>query len=545
MRSMTATWDQDFDVVVVGSGGAGLTAAVLAHDQGARVVILERSDSVGGATAVSGGALWIPLNPFMAEAGTPDSREEALAYCRRMAGQRPPDELVEAFVDSGHLMMRYLEEHTPVKFTPWAIPDYQPALAGARGRGGRSVEARPFDKGELGDRSAWLRQPPIYGLPFSLQETMFEYQAHIKPQNLPADIMAERAARGSVGGGNALIGRLLKGCLERGLTFLLGTRARDLVREDGAVVGLRAERAGKDLRLRAIGGVVLASGGFEWSDELKRRYLPGPVTHPNSPPYNEGDGLVMAGEVGAALANMTEVWGSPAAVVPGETYEGRQLSRLVVPERVCPHTILVNRRGDRFVNEGASYNDLGKVLSDFDPGSYECKNQPCWAIFDRAYRERYPVLTILPGQPDPEWLMREATLEDIARTAGIDPEGLVATVERWNGFVQQGRDPEFERHRSPVDFEAKHPSMGTIERPPFYALPVYQGTLGTKGGPMTNAQGQVLSVRGEVIRGLFAAGNVMAGTSGPGYYGGGATIGLAMTWGYICGINAAKAVQRR
>ncbi len=538
------TWDQEFDVVVVGSGGAGLTAAIVAHDQGARVLVLERSDSVGGATAVSGGALWIPLNPFMAETDTPDSRDEALAYCKRMAGQTP-DELVEAFVDSGHLMTRYLQEHTPVEFTPWTIPDYQPALDGARTFGGRSLEARPFDTSELGDRNTWLRRAPVYRLPFSLQETVFEYQAHIKPQNLPVDIMTERAARGIVGGGNALIGRLLKGCLERDITILLGVRARELVQENGVVAGLRAEREGKTLRLRANRGVVLASGGFEWNEELKRRYLPGPVTHPNSPPSNEGDGLIMASEVGAALANMSEVWGSPAAVVPGETYEGRQLSRLVVPERMCPHTILVNRRGRRFVNEGASYNELGKVFGDFDPGSYEYKNLPCWAIFDRQYRERYPVLTVLPGQPDPEWLMREATLEDIARTAGFDATGLVATVERWNGFVQQGRDPEFERHRSPVDFEAKHPSMGTIEEPPFYALPVYQGTLGTKGGPMTNAQGQVVSVRGDPIRGLFAAGNVMAGTSGPGYYGAGATIGLAMTWGYICGINAAGAVHRR
>jgi succinate dehydrogenase/fumarate reductase flavoprotein subunit len=308
---------------------------------------------------------------------------------------------------------------------------------------------------------------------------------------------------------------------------------------------LRATRGDDDIVLRAHGGVVLASGGFEWNEQLKRQFLPGPVTHPNSPPANEGDGLIMAAEAGAALGTMTEIWGSPAAAIPGEEYDGRPLSRLVVPERMCPHTILVNRTGRRFVNEGAPYNDLGKVFNEFDTGLYGYRNVPCWAIFDRQYRERYPVLTVLPGTPNPDWLPRAGTLEQLATSEGIDVDGLAATIERWNNAARLGRDDEFGRHGSPIDLEAPHPSMGTIEQPPFYALPVHPGTLGTKGGPVTNAEGRVVDVRGDVIPGLFAAGNVMAGISGPGYFGGGATIGLAMTWGYICGINAAQAAIAR
>jgi succinate dehydrogenase/fumarate reductase flavoprotein subunit len=478
----------------------------------------------------------------MAEAGVQDSREEALAYCKRLTAGRAPDELVEAFVDTGHQMVRYLEERTPVKLSVWMLPDYQPGLEGAK-RGGRSLEPELFNKKELGEWESKLRPAAIHLLPVSLQDMLFKYQAHVKPQNLPMDVIVERMEQGMVACGNALIGRLLKGCLDRGITVLLETRGRELLMENGRVVGLRAEREGKDFFAKVRGGVVLASGGFEWNDQLKAQFLPGPVTHPNSPPFNEGDGLIMAAEVGAALGNMSEVWGSPAAAIPGEEYERRQLSRLVIPERVCPHTILVNRRGQRFVSEGASYNEIGKVFNDFDPNTYEYRNLPCWAVFDRQYRERYPVLTVLPGDPDPDWLVQDGTLEGLARTVGIDPQGLVVTVDSWNGFVREGKDRDFDRHRYPVDFDAPHPSMGTIGKEPFYALPVYQGTLGSKGGPRTNARGQVLNVRGQVIRGLYAAGNVMAGVSGPGYYGGGGTISLGMTWGYICGINAAKAAK--
>ncbi len=537
---MPQTWDEEFDVVVVGSGGAGLTAAILAHDHGAKVAVVERSDKIGGTTAVSGGALWIPLNDTMAAGGRKDSRDEALAYCKRMAAGQTDDGLIETFIDSGHQMVRYLEERTPVTFAAWPIPDYHMELDGAR-PGGRSIEPELFRRSELGEWSDSLRDSPLR-IPFSLHETIFQYQAHIKPRNLPADVFVERSKQGVLGGGGALIGRLLKSCLDRGIEIMLQTRARGLAREDVRVVGLHAERNGKEVRI-AANGVVLASGGFEWNEQLKRQFLPGPVTHPNTPPSNEGDGLIMAAEAGAALGNMTEVWGSPSAAVPGEEYDGRQLSRLVVPERMCPHTILVNRAGRRFANEGASYNDLGKVFNDFDPVRFEHRNLPCWSIFDRQYRERYPVLTVFAGTPDPGWLMRAETLESLAEKAGIDAEGLTATVERWNNAVLQGEDAEFERHRSPIDLEAPHPSMGSIKEPPFYALPVHPGTLGTKGGPITNAKGQVVDVRGNVIPGLFAAGNVMAGISGPGYFGGGATIGLAMTWGYICGINAAKAAH--
>ncbi len=537
-------WDLEVDVAVVGSGGAALTAAIVAHDHGAQVVVLERSDKVGGTTALSGGGVWIPLNHHLAEVGITDSREEALAYCKRLAAGVVPDELVETFVDTGHQMVRYLEEHTPVQFSATTMPDYQPELEGGK-LGGRSLEPLMFAKSELGQWESRLRPSPLMFTPLTVDEA---FRAMARPLEAPVEAIMQRMEKGLVASGNALAGRLLKGCLDRGIAILLETRARELIRENRRVVGLRAERDGRDFLVNARGGVVLACGGFEWNNRLLAQFLPGPIGYRCSPAHNEGDGLVMAMEVGADLANMSQAWTYPGTIVPGEEYEGNPVSHWVIAERTLPHTILVNRHGQRFVNEGANYNDMSKAFYNFDPTTYTFRNLPCWAIVDRQYREKYVTVTVLPIDPDPDWLTRHETLEGLAQKVGIDPEGLKATVARWNALVREGKDRDFGRGQSAYerwigDPATPHPNLGTIEKPPFYAIPIYPDAAGTKGGPRTNTRGQVLNVRGEPIPGLYAAGNTMAGVSGPGYYGGGGTIGLGMTWGYICAIDAAMAAK--
>jgi succinate dehydrogenase/fumarate reductase flavoprotein subunit len=538
---MVDRWDIEVDVAVVGSGGAGLTAAILAHDTGASVAVLERSDKVGGTTAVSGGGLWIPMNDHMSEAGVQDSREEALTYCRRLAAGRSSDELIETFVDTGHVMVRYLEQHTPASFSACGMPDYRSEEEGAKPRG-RSIEPEFFVKAELGDWAEKLRPSPLMFVPLTIDEQMGSMS---DPKSLPVQQVVERMKGGIVGSGNALVGRLLKGCLDRGIRIEIETRARELISEDGAVAGLRAEGQSGDMFVRAKGGVVLACGGFEWSDDLRRRFLAGPLTEHCSPPFNEGDGLIMAQELGAELGNMSEAWGYPGAMVPGEEHDGHPVSRWVIAERTLPHTILVNRGGERFANEGVNYNDLSKAFYHFDPQTYELRNLPCWTIMDSQYRSKYPILTVMPGDPDPDWLPKGDTLADLAAQVGIDAGGLEATVVRWNELVAQGKDLDYGRGESTYerwigDSNAPHPNLGTIEQPPFYALPIGAHSSGTKGGPRTNTKAQVINVRGEVIPGLYAAGNTMAGVSGPGYFGGGGTIGLAMTFGYIAGIDAAQ-----
>ncbi len=538
MASRVTKWDMETDVVVMGSGGAGLTAAIMAADQGARVVVIERSNKVGGTTAVSGGILWIPMQQHAAELGVEDSREEALTYCKRLTNGRAPDELVETFVDTGHQMVRYLEERTPVKLRNWPIPDDFPHHPGAK-QAGRAIEPELFDTNELGEWQDKLRPAPIFVLPVLLAELL-----GTRMQDLPFDVIAKRMEKGMVGMGRALAGRLLKGCLDRGVTVLLETRGRQLVQEDGRIAGLRAEHQGRDYFLRANGGVVMASGGFEWNEDLRLKFLPGRFDLPASPPHNEGDALVMAMEVGADLANVTEVWGGgTVTIIPGEEYDGKQLGRLMIPSGLS-HRIMVDRQGRRFYNEATSHHDVLRpfIYSDLDfkPMDFGYRGMPIWTVFDHQYREEYPILTVMPDEPDPAWLIADETIEGLAEKTGIDPTGLRETVERYNRFAREGKDEDYGRGTGLAPGIDTDQVLGTIEKPPFYAMRLYPCVLGTKGGPRTNIRGQVLNVRGEVIPGLYAAGNAMASVTGESYYGNGATIGTGMTFGYICGINVGQ-----
>ncbi len=537
-------WEREADVVVVGSGGSALTAAILAHDHGAKVLVLEKADKIGGTTAVSGGGVWVPMNHHMKDVGATDSREEALTYCKRLTAGRAPDELVETFVDTAHQMVRYLEEKTPVRFVATTLPDYQAEFPGGK-LAGRSLDQEFFAKAELGDWAEKLRPSPLMFVPLTMEEAL---KSMGNPASVSMDKVVERMEAGLVGSGNALIGRLLKACLDRGIAILLETPARRLIQEDGRVVGLIAEQGGREVAIRARGGVILACGGFEWNQELWSRFQPTAITHHCSPPQNEGDGLIMAMELGADLGNMSEAWLYPGATIPGEEHEGLPVSRWVIGERTLPHCTVVNRYGQRFTNEGANYNDMSKALYTFDPNRLEFRNLPCWSIMDGQFRRRYPILTVMPTDPDPEWLPKANSLRELAQQVGIDPDGLEATIRRFNEFARKGKDEDFGRGESAYerwmgDPNAPHPNLGTIEEPPFYALSIHVAAAGTKGGPRTNTKGQVLDVRGQVIQGLYAAGNAMAGISGPGYYGGGGTIGLGMTWGYICGIHAAQAAK--
>jgi 3-oxosteroid 1-dehydrogenase len=346
----------DADVVVVGSGAAGLVAALTAASEGAAVTVLERSDWIGGTTAVSGGGIWAPGNHHMADAGRPDKRDEALEYCLHMVAGRMPEALVEAFVDEAAGMVGFVERSSPLRLRPVSWPDYRPELPGAR-TWGRMLESEPFDTTVLGEWAGRIRPAPVMVAPMTLEEQTVTWRLGYTPQKLDRRLLKERAAAGLTTVGTALVGALLAGCLAAGVEIRTGARARRLVTASPAAVGGVELEGGGALGATAV---VLATGGFEWNEELKRAFLPGPLTHPTSPPVNEGDGLLMAMGVGAALANMTEAWWYPASQVPGDEYEGRPLSRFVATERTAPHCILVNRAGCRFVNEASNYNDVMK-----------------------------------------------------------------------------------------------------------------------------------------------------------------------------------------
>jgi hypothetical protein len=248
--------------------------------------------------------------------------------------------------------------------------------------------------------------------------------------------------------------------------------------------------------------------------------------------------------LGADLANMNEAWWYPAGAVPGEEYDGRPLARFIAVERTAPHTIMVDRFGRRFVNEAANYNDMQKAFFAFDANEASPRHLPCWVVFDQQYRYRYSVITTRPGAPDPDWLAVDDTLDGLAAKVGIDPIGLGETVQRWNGLVAAGRDRDFGRgdsfyDRFHGDPNTPHPNLGTIEQPPYYALPVHLGSVGTSGGPRIDIHGRVQHVRDRPVPGLYGAGNAIASPAGPAYFGGGTTIGMGLVWGHIAGAHAA------
>jgi 3-oxosteroid 1-dehydrogenase len=426
------------------------------------------------------------------------------------------------------------------------MPDYHPEQPGGHdGKNSRTFLPDLFNLNELGEAKVYVRPNPTQGIPMRNSE-MEKWNAMGTPQNIDFEMIAKRMEEGWVSFGMALIGYLYKGALERKIEMVLNIRALDLIVEEGRVIGLRAEKDGKECYIHAPKGVVLACGGFEWNETLKKSFLPGPITHPNSVPHNEGDGLKMAMAIGAELGNMSEAWGWSATIIPGEEYAGRQLNRGILVERNLPHSIMVNKKGERFVNEAANYNTMFKKLWAMDENTMELLNLPCWMIIDQQFKDKYALMTIMPGEEAPEWLERSDTLEDLARKVGIDPNGLSQTVKQWNQYVLDETDPDFQRGLSVYDALWGDPSnkpnaaMGSLEKPPFYAIRLYCGTLGTKGGPRTNTNGQVMHANGSVIEGLYAAGNVMASVCGPAYWGGGATVGPAMTFGYIAGRHAAQ-----
>ncbi|OBF18858.1 FAD-binding protein [Mycobacterium kubicae] len=528
------SWDQEYDVVVLGSGGAGLTAALTAAVSGASVQVFERASTVGGTTAVSGGIVWIPAHDRSAERKLPV--EDALRYLRAQSFGSMDDELVETFVRTGPVMLDFVETHSGLRFEiAEGFPDYQPELPGGQPAGGRSLSAAPFDLSQLGD---WAGR--ITSFPADWSNVGFDAETRAR---LHAD--AARAGELCVAG-TALIAGLLKGLLDVGVTPCTGARATDLIVESGQVTGLRITCAGEHRNVRARRGVVLATGGFEWDAALVQAFLRGPMHGAVSPPNNTGDGLRMAMAQGADLANMGEAWWVPIVQIPDDTIDGRQRSRSVRLERTRPRSIMVNRAGRRFVNEACDYNSMAGAFHYLDPrGGYV--NDCAWIVFDSVHFQRYGFLGVNPGEPVPQWFCESADLAELAAKTGIDPDGLRRTIEQWNRNVAAGADPDFGRGSSAYDgywgddraTTVAGKTLGPIDTAPFYAVPVRVGAMGTKGGPRTDHDGRVLHVCGEAIPGLFAAGNAMAGVTGRAYGGAGGTIGPAMVFGYRAGYAAA------
>ncbi|AEF37461.1 MULTISPECIES: FAD-dependent oxidoreductase [Mycobacteriaceae] len=529
-------WDDEFDVVVLGTGGAGLTAALTAAVNGASVAVYEKSATVGGTTAVSGGIAWIP-----AHTRAPDlTVEAALDYLRAQSFGAMDDELVSTFVRTGQEMVDFVEKHSDVRFeVASGFPDYKPELPGGRPGGGRSLSPLPYDISRLG---SW--QDRITAFPADYSNVGFDAETRAR---LHADIDADTAAGDLCVAGTALIAGLLKGALDHGVTPATGCRGVELIAgSDGGIAGVRVDCGTAARRVRARRGVILANGGFEWDTAMVEAFLRGPMRGAVSPPNNTGDALRMAMAHGADLANMGEAWWVPIVRIPGDTIDGQQRSRSVRLERTRPRSIIVNRSGRRFVNEACDYNSMAGAFHYLEPrGGYV--NDPAWIVFDAEHLRRYGFLGVAPDDAAPEWFCESPDLAALGARTGIDPDGLAQTVASWNRGVAAGADPEFGRGASAYDGywgddQADTPAgrtLGPLDTAPYYAVPLSVGAMGTKGGPRTDADGRVLHVTGRPIPGLFAAGNAMAGVTGRAYGGAGGTIGPAMVFGFRAGRAAA------
>ncbi len=562
-------WDRSVDVLVMGSGGAGQCAALRAADLGLDVLVVEKSAVWGGSTAMSAGAAWIPNNKSMKSKGIDDSEDEGVKYIMHLTGGSVSEEMIRTFVREGNRMVDYLEEKTRVHFDALEhYPDYHPEDPGGRA-GGRSLEPEPIDGNLLGEEFRTLHEgyPPALILGkfmMSISQARELLQPGLKPKLGMVKGMARYAQRAKkrkmydrdpfLSMGQALMARLRLSLRDRNVPMWLSSPVKELISENGRVVGAVVEHDGQTLRIETRKGVVVAAGGFERNDEMRKKYQRAPIeaswTVGNFD--NTGDGILAGEAVGAKLdvELMREAWWMPATIAPDVRY-----NNVLMLEKSLPHGMFVNRDGKRFVNEGESYNDL--VIDMYEQDAKDHATVPSWFIVDSTYRSRYNLGPVMPAfvmsdkklppnwAPGAGWLHKADTLDALARDIGVDPAALKASVDRFNGFARTGVDEDFHRGDSANDRyysdpRAKpNPTLGPIEKAPYYAVPVSPSDLGTKAGLVTDVGGRVLDADDKPIPGLYAAGNSASTVMGTRYAGAGATIGPAMVFGFLCGESVA------
>jgi 3-oxosteroid 1-dehydrogenase len=560
-----ASWDHSVDFLVVGSGAAGMTAAVRAHDLGGDTLVVEKAATYGGSTSLSGGVVWVPNNPLMARAGIGDSAEEGLRYLETVTAGSSTTEKLRAYLETAPRMMETLAECSHVRFECVVnYPDYYPEEPGSK-PGGRSCEPAVFDGLQLGDEFVRMGVPDkshfVLGGRLTVKASegkmlmaggsrvigfmlrgLLSYYTNFRAR-------LERLGNTDLSLGSALIGRLRLSLMDRNVPLWLETPLEDLVIDEGRIVGAVVRREGRPLRIEAKKGVLLAAGGFERNLEMRQRYQPPPASDRWTAGCgtNTGDTVAPAVARGASLDLMDEAWWCPSMLLPFQDD-----ARVMIYEKSLAGGIIVDRSGRRFMNEAGPYNDIGKSM--YRANTSEDQAIPAFFVFDRGYRKKYSCGPMMPSKAKPDWALPKAwegsffekseTLEGLARKIGVDADGLIETVRRFNEFARTGKDLDFGRGDNVQDLyytvksEGPNPSLGPLEEPPFYAVKVYPGDLGTKGGLRTDARARVLTDSDEVIPGLYAAGNCSAVVMGRTYPGAGGTIGPAMTFGYIAAEHA-------
>jgi 3-oxosteroid 1-dehydrogenase len=541
-------WDHEVDVVIVGSGGGGMVAALAAADAGASAVVLEKRDLIGGSTAMSGGVVWIPDHPLLAADGVHDSLDDALAHFDAVVGDVGPcssPERRRAFLTSGPEMVTFLQRQG-VRFERCVgYSDYYSNEPGGLDTG-RSLEPAPWDGRQLGDLLAQLQPGLAAGVGLAVRTNEVRTLSHWN-RSVRSFVTATRVILRTwsaklrrqrlLTNGASLIGQLLAIARDRGVPVWTGCPVTDLVVADGRVVGVRGTRDGTPITVRARQGVLLAAGGFSHNAEMRARYAPERRQAPRwsiANPGDTGDALQAAIDLGARTDLMDEAWWLP-------TPRGGKFGQsTLVDARFRPGAIFVDAEGHRFVNEANSYMEVGRAMYARD---LTTRAVPCWLVFDDGYRRRYSHGLSRPGKLpkgllDSGTLHRADTLAELAADCGIDPEGLVAEVRRFNTGAAAGIDPDFGRGASAYNRamgdpgHRPNPSLGPLARGPFHAVEVVPSDIGTCGGLITDADARVLGADGAAIPGLYATGNITATVMGRHYLGAGASIANTMVFGY-------------
>lgn len=558
---MAEQWDKEVDILVVGSGAGGLLSALVAAENGADVLVVEKEKLWGGTSATSGAGIWIPNSELAKQAGFEDDTEDAFKYVRALSADNVPDANIRAYVENAAPMLDWLQAKTKIRYAAMPYPDYHAENPGGSPTGFRTHLPLAMEEKYTDPSIRTMRHPSPAASLFGYINWNFEeaYTFLFRPKgwwillakmlakywlDLPFRFTSDKDRR--LTQGNALVGSLRLALNEHDVPLWLQSSMQELVEKDGRVTGVVVNKQGQTMRIGVRKGVVLAAGGFDKNAEMRGE---------NAPLYqsaqlsggtggNTGDSIRAGKSIGAKTMNMHSAWAAPVWYVPGEPG-----GRLCTMERALPGGIMVAGDGKRYLNEAASYHITGQLMAKRQAEHGDAS--PTWFVFDAEYRRKYPAGPLLPVVPD--WaqdgqvksIMKKAySIAGLAEQIGVDTAALEATVSNFNTGAAKGEDPEFHRGEAAYDkmygdpSVAPNPCLAPIAKAPYYAMPIYPGDIGTNGGLATDERARVLDESGNPIGGLYAVGNNAASAMGESYPGAGVTIGPALTFGYLAARDA-------
>lgn len=543
IQNLPAKWDLEADVVAIGSGIGGLAAAITAHDHGAKALVLERSDQVGGVTALSMGEVWVAGNHHAHALGIEDSPESGFRYLKRLSMDYGDDVAILNTVVHAPAALKYFEDKIGLKMQVIRdCPDYYYGHSNNSVAEGRMLEVAPFPAETLGE---WQSRTRVSQMPYGMtHHDMFEAGGVANMMKWNFGRMAERLTKDERCLGAGLAAYFVKGVLDRGIPMQTGANAEELIGDGSRVVGVRVTTGGRDLFVKANRGVVIAVSSYERNQNLNKTL--GQQLELGSMVFStiNGANFRLAGPVGARIARVPDIT-SLGFVVPGEEdEEGKPLWRGALQTIGQPHTIVVNRKGKRFGNE-AFYRQFYYTIDMIDGGNQTHPNFPCWVIIDSQVREKYPFASIMPGQDWPNGLGVTAdSIADLAGKIGVDAHGLKATIDSFNIHAEKGEDPEFHRGTHPWSvwmcgdpFHKPNPNLGPLVKPPFHAVELRRmgGTGIPSAGLLTDHHCRAIGWDDKPIEGLYAAGNSVARMETGAVMQSGISNARGMTHGYLAG----------